>query len=136
MSFQMRVNIHWSKLCALHEKVGWLDSSHATEAPGPAGGEIHPEVNHERSNLPMSIMRFLIKMFPLFFLGFLVAAPCVRAQFQSGCCNQFGEQTLRCSNTNPTCSSSTSQFFCRVYAGEGVTGITAVAGGVVCCNKI
>lgn len=81
-------------------------------------------------------MRICLKMFAAFVLVFFIVVPYARAQFESGCCNQFAEQTLNCSNTKPPCSHQVGQYFCRVYAGEGVTGITAVAGGVLCCNKI
>lgn len=81
-------------------------------------------------------MRISLKMFAAFVLGFFVVVPYARAQFESGCCNQFAEQTLSCSSTKPVCNHQVGQYFCRVYAGEGVTGITAVAGGVLCCNKI
>ena len=86
-------------------------------------------------NLATSAIRFLAKVVPLFFFGFLVAIPYARAQFENGCCVQFAQQPLDCSNTNPTCSGHTTQYFCRQYSG-GDTGIKAVAGGVVCCNKI
>ena len=80
-------------------------------------------------------MRVWLKVFPVFVLGFVIIVPYARAQFENGCCVRFAQQTLNCSNTNPTCSEHITQFFCRQYSG-GDTGIKAVAGGVVCCNKI
>ena len=78
-------------------------------------------------------MRLLSKAFPLVALGFLFV-PSVRAQFENGCCNQLFETFTTC--TNGICQQHFVQYACREYSGPGEPGIKAVAGGVVCCNKI
>lgn len=79
-------------------------------------------------------MRFPLRVFSGFVLAFLMMAPCVRAQFENGCCNRITEVFTTC--TNGLCEQHFVQYSCAEYAGPGEPGITVVRGGVVCCSTI
>lgn len=87
------------------------------------------------SNLPTSVIRSLSKMFALFVLGFVVAVPCVRAQYDNGCCASSPyNQYLTCSQGN--CLGHANEYACREYAGPGESGVKVLSGGVLCCNML